>query len=205
VNALSERNIGFRSLTENIATTSSGGKLVFHIFAAQAEFERELIRERTRAGLVAARARGRLRGRPTVMPSDEVTTARQMYDSKKFHCRGRRPGARRRRASIYRHLGVTGAEPGGDKARSEASPTTGPSASCGQSAPSQTSGRGAGRRLGGVSGQVASGPITVTSVPIGVYGHSSPALLTSISTQPLLWGKPYSARTNPWRASPWLK
>ena len=56
VNALSERKVGFRSLTENIDTTTSGGKLVFHIFGALAEFERELIRERTQAGLVAARA-----------------------------------------------------------------------------------------------------------------------------------------------------
>src|SRR3712207_2462849 len=55
--------IGFRSLTEAIDTTTSGGKLVFHIFGALAEFERNLIRERTRAGLDAARARGRKGGR----------------------------------------------------------------------------------------------------------------------------------------------
>ena len=65
-NALSARKVGFRSLTENIDTTTSGRKLVFHIFGALADFERELIRERTNAGLTAAR--GRHGGRPSVMP-----------------------------------------------------------------------------------------------------------------------------------------
>ena len=64
IEGLSERGIGFRSLTEGLDTTTSGGKLVFHIFGAIAEFERDLIRERTQAGLKAARARGRVGGRP---------------------------------------------------------------------------------------------------------------------------------------------
>src|SRR5919205_4640522 len=63
VTDLQERGIGFKSLTESIDTTTSGGKLVFHIFGALAEFEREIIRERTNAGLASARARGR-RGGP---------------------------------------------------------------------------------------------------------------------------------------------
>ena len=58
------RDIGFKSLQENIDTTTSGGKLIFHIFASLAEFERDLIRDRTKAGLSAARARGRKGGRP---------------------------------------------------------------------------------------------------------------------------------------------
>jgi DNA invertase Pin-like site-specific DNA recombinase len=61
--ALGDRGIGFRSLQESVDTTTSGGKLVFHVFAALAESERDLIRERTRAGLDAARARGRRGGR----------------------------------------------------------------------------------------------------------------------------------------------
>ena len=59
ITELSERGVGFRSLQEQIDTTTSGGKLIFHIFGALAEFERDVIRERTRAGLSAARARGR--------------------------------------------------------------------------------------------------------------------------------------------------
>ena len=62
INFLADHNIGFRSLTEHTDTTNPGGKLVFHIFAALAEFERELISERTHAGLAAARARGRTSG-----------------------------------------------------------------------------------------------------------------------------------------------
>src|SRR5207249_8590917 len=58
ISYLNEQNIGFRSITENIDTTTSGGKLIFHIFGALAEFERDIIRERTNAGLIAARARG---------------------------------------------------------------------------------------------------------------------------------------------------
>ncbi len=59
VTELETLGIGFRSVTESIDTTTSGGKLIFHIFGALAEFERDLIRERTNAGLVAAQARGR--------------------------------------------------------------------------------------------------------------------------------------------------
>src|SRR5215470_16213287 len=59
ISRLQEQGIGFRSVQESIDTTTSGGKLIFHVFGALAEFERDLIRERTLAGLAAARARGR--------------------------------------------------------------------------------------------------------------------------------------------------
>jgi DNA invertase Pin-like site-specific DNA recombinase len=81
---LHQRNIGFKSLTENIDTTTSGGKLIFHIFGALAEFERDLIRERTNAGLTAARARGKKGGRPKSPLSEEkkLQLAREMYENK---------------------------------------------------------------------------------------------------------------------------
>lgn len=63
VSKLEQRGIGIESLTEKIETGSAAGKLVFHVFAALAEFERNVIRERTQAGLSAARARGRVGGR----------------------------------------------------------------------------------------------------------------------------------------------
>lgn len=82
VNALAERGIGFRSLTEKLDTTTPAGKLVFHIFAALAKFERDIIRERTNAGLAAARARGRKGGRRPKLTPGKLATARQLYDAK---------------------------------------------------------------------------------------------------------------------------
>ena len=78
VEEFGKRGIGLRSLTEAIGTTTSGGKLVFHIFAALAEFERGVIRERTLAGLQAARARGRLGGRPPALRAKDLAAAKAM-------------------------------------------------------------------------------------------------------------------------------
>ena len=78
VSDLEARGVAFSSLNEAIDTGSAGGKLIFHVFAALAEFERSLIRERTRAGLAAARARGRKGGRPRKMSADQVRKAKAM-------------------------------------------------------------------------------------------------------------------------------
>jgi DNA invertase Pin-like site-specific DNA recombinase len=91
---LHNKNIGFKSLTESINTTTSGGKLIFHIFGALAEFERDIIRERTNAGLTAARARGKKGGRPKSPMSEEkkLQMAKKMYEDKTISvgdiCRG---------------------------------------------------------------------------------------------------------------------
>ena len=79
---LEKRGIGFRSLQESIDTTTSGGRLIFQIFGALAEFERNLIRERTQAGLKAARARGRLGGRPKALDAAKIALAYRLYDEK---------------------------------------------------------------------------------------------------------------------------
>jgi DNA invertase Pin-like site-specific DNA recombinase len=75
---LADRDIALRSLTEQIDTSSAGGRLIFHVFGALAEFERALIQERTHAGLAAARARGRKGGRRTVMTPQRIAAARSM-------------------------------------------------------------------------------------------------------------------------------
>ena len=82
IQQLQTANIGFRSVQENMDTTTSGGQLIFHIFGALAEFERSLIRERTQAGLAAARARGHMGGRPRRLTPDQVRiAARQLHES----------------------------------------------------------------------------------------------------------------------------
>jgi len=78
VSTLADGGVQFRSLTESIDTTTAGGEMVFTIFAALAQMERRLLSERTRAGLEAARARGRVGGRPTVMTPERIEAARKM-------------------------------------------------------------------------------------------------------------------------------
>jgi DNA invertase Pin-like site-specific DNA recombinase len=78
VAALEQRGVGFRSLTESIDTTTPGGRLIFHLFGALGQFERDLIQERTRAGLTAAAARGRKGGRKPVVSGDKLERARSM-------------------------------------------------------------------------------------------------------------------------------
>ena len=83
VGKLEERNIGFQSLQEAIDTTNSGGKLIFHIFGALAEFERNLIQERTKAGLAAARARGKKGGRPKALNEQQRALVIRLYNERK--------------------------------------------------------------------------------------------------------------------------
>src|SRR3954469_11801729 len=83
VTVLQARKVGFRSLQESIDTTTSGGKLIFHVFGALAEFERDLIRERTQAGLQAARTRGRLFARPKVLTAQQVKQLRSLAEDER--------------------------------------------------------------------------------------------------------------------------
>jgi DNA invertase Pin-like site-specific DNA recombinase len=101
---LDTRGVGFRSLTEAIDTTTPGGKLIFHIFGALAEFERSLIIERTQAGLAAARARGRVGGRPTVWTAAKLDAARRMYASGQHDVAAIARTLGVSRASVYRGL-----------------------------------------------------------------------------------------------------
>jgi DNA invertase Pin-like site-specific DNA recombinase len=96
VEELESRKIGFRSLQESIDTTTSGGKLIFHLFGALAEFERNLIRERTQAGLQAARARGRKGGRRQKLSPDQIAIGRSLAADPK-----------RSVSSICEHLGIS--------------------------------------------------------------------------------------------------
>ena len=78
VSQLEKRGVGLRSLTESIDTTTPGGRLIFHVFGALGQFERDLIRERTRAGLSAAAARGRRGGRKPVVTADKLERAKAL-------------------------------------------------------------------------------------------------------------------------------
>ncbi len=106
VTHLNDRHIGFKSLTEQIDSTTPGGKLIFHIFGALAEFERDLIRERTQAGLTAARARGRHGGRPKAASLDtpeKVAMARSLLSDKNNKVADILQTLRVSRATLYRH------------------------------------------------------------------------------------------------------
>src|SRR5512134_2729913 len=106
IKGLAKRDIGFKSLTEQIDTTTSGGKLIFHIFGALAEFERDIIRERTQAGLSAARARGRKGGRPKAFTPKKQEQALTLYNAKNHTidevCRTLNIS----RATLYRYIKI---------------------------------------------------------------------------------------------------
>lgn len=104
VEQLRERDIGLRSLTEAIDTGTSGGRLVFHVFGALAEFERSMLRERTEAGLRAAKARGRVGGRPRALSEDDLTAAQALLNEPDISVAevARRLGVSS--STLYRHL-----------------------------------------------------------------------------------------------------
>ncbi len=104
VESLKDRGVHFRSLREGIDTSTPAGKLVFHIFASLAEFERDLIIERTNAGLAAARARGRLGGRRRSLNPRQVQTLFAMYDSREHHVRAIAETLGTSTATVYREL-----------------------------------------------------------------------------------------------------
>lgn len=112
VTVLQARQIGLRSLQESIDTTTSGGKLIFHVFGALAEFERDLIRERTQAGLHAARARGHHGGRPTVMDARKVALAQSLYTNRQYSPREICATLKISRTTLYRYLPADGKHKG---------------------------------------------------------------------------------------------
>jgi len=104
VTALQARKIGFRSLQEHLDTTTSGGKLVFHVFGALAEFEHDLVQDRTRAGLAAARARGRKGGRRRVMDDKKVAMAVSLLQNPETSVADVCKTLQVSRATLYRYL-----------------------------------------------------------------------------------------------------
>lgn len=104
VGALSERGVEFRSLRESLDTSTPGGKLVFHVFASIAEFERDVIRERTVAGLEAARARGRKGGRKPVMDQRKIALASRLLADRETPISEICEAVGVSRATLYRYL-----------------------------------------------------------------------------------------------------
>lgn len=104
VEDLRGRGIGFRSLTEAIDTTTAGGELVFHLFAVLAQFERSLIRERTRAGLAVAAANGRSGGRRPAVTPEKLRKARELMDTKGLTVREAAARVKVGKTALYRAM-----------------------------------------------------------------------------------------------------
>jgi DNA invertase Pin-like site-specific DNA recombinase len=111
INFLESKKVGFMSLQESIDTSSCSGKLLFHLFGALAEFERNLIRERTNAGLLAARARGRKGGRPKSLNKEQQTIAFELYESRKYSIEQICETLHISRPTLYKYLKQCGRGP----------------------------------------------------------------------------------------------
>ncbi len=133
VTGLDAQGVGFRSLRESIDTTTSGGRLVFHLFGALAQFEREVIRDRTVAGLVSARARGRVGGRPPKLTADQMRTARRLYEERALTVEDIGGVLGVSRTSIYRalHRDLAGVAGGGGGQRRRTAVPAAPAAAAG--------------------------------------------------------------------------
>jgi DNA invertase Pin-like site-specific DNA recombinase len=108
VNALKDRDVGFRSLRESLDTTTPGDKLVFHVFASIAEFESDVTRERMMAGLEAARARDRKGGRKPVMDEKKITLAAKLMRPRDMSIAEICEAVSVSRATLYRNLHPSG-------------------------------------------------------------------------------------------------
>jgi DNA invertase Pin-like site-specific DNA recombinase len=106
VRGFNDNSIDFIVLEQGIDTTTPGGRLVFHVFAAMAEYDRELIVEGTLDGLAAARARGRVGGRPPVLSQRQLDQAQTMYDSGKYTVSEIAETLKVGRSTLYRQLGA---------------------------------------------------------------------------------------------------
>jgi DNA invertase Pin-like site-specific DNA recombinase len=104
INDIHDRKMCFQSLQETLNTGNSAGKLVFHVFGALAEFERDVIRDRTKAGLTAARARGRLGGRPRIMDQSKIGMAKALVADTKNSIRDICKTLGISKTTLYRHL-----------------------------------------------------------------------------------------------------
>lgn len=107
VQLLADQGVKFKSLNEDLDTTTPGGKLVFHIFGALAEFERNLIRERTQAGLSAARARGRTGGRKRVLSKKQQQALKTLYNVKEHTIQELMAQYKVSRATLYKVVNGT--------------------------------------------------------------------------------------------------
>ncbi len=119
MNGLKERGVGFKSLRESLDTTTPGGKLVFHVFASIAEFERDVIRERTMAGLEAARARGRKGGRKPTMDERKIALASRLMSDRETPISEVCAAVGVSRSTLYRYLTPTGERRDGGGAGTE--------------------------------------------------------------------------------------